>query len=377
VSGTDFDIDAVVVGAGAVGLACGRALARRGQSVLVLERERTIGSGVSSRNSEVIHAGLYYPTGSLKARLCVRGRRLLYPFLDAHGVAYDRCGKLVVATEPGELEALDRIEAQAHANGVEGIRRLDVEEALALEPALRCAGALLSPESGVFDSHGYMLALQGDLEAGGGAVVLATPFEGARPLAGGGFLVRAGGEQAYELAAGRLVIAAGLGAQAAAAAIEGFPPERIPALHYGKGSYFVLNGAAPFHRLVYPPPIAGALGVHYRRDLGGRAHFGPDLEYVPVEDYRVDPARADGFYAYVRRFWPGLPDGVLSPDYAGVRPKLHGPGEAQPDFDVDGPEGHGLPGLAALFGIESPGLTASLALGEEVADRLGLPPGQG
>jgi L-2-hydroxyglutarate oxidase LhgO len=370
VSGTDFDIDAVVVGAGAVGLACGRALAARGLSVLVLERERTIGSGVSSRNSEVIHGGLYYPTGSLKARLCVAGRRLLYPYLDAHGVAYDRCGKLVVATEDAELAALDRIEAQARANGVEGIERLSAEAAHALEPAARCVGALWSPESGVFDSHGYMLALQGDIEAAGGAVVLATPFEGAEPVSGGGFRVRTGGEQPYAITTRRLVIAAGLGAQEAAAKVDGFPAERLPALHYGKGSYFVLNGPAPFRRLVYPPPTRGALGVHYKRDLGGRAHFGPDLEYVDVEDYRVDPARAEGFYAYVRRFWPALPDGALSPDYAGIRPKLHGPGEPQPDFDVDGPQEHGIEGLVAMFGIESPGLTASLALGEEVAARL-------
>jgi L-2-hydroxyglutarate oxidase LhgO len=366
-----FDTEAVVVGAGAVGLACGYALARRGLAPVVLEKERAIGQGVSSRNSEVIHGGLYYPTGSLKARLCVAGRRALYPFLESHGVAYDKCGKLVVATDEDEAPRLDAIFAQAEANDCE-ISRVSADEARAMEPELRAAAALLSPESGVFDSHGYMLALQGEIEDAGGAVALNAPFEGAEPLAGGGFRVRTGGEDATEITTARLVIAAALGAQAAAAAVDGFPPERIPELHYGKGSYFVLNGPAPFRRLVYPPPIPGALGVHYRRDLGGRAHFGPDLEFVEIEEYRVDPGRADGFYAYVRRFWPALPDGALSPDYAGIRPKLHGPDEPQPDFDVDGPEGHRIEGLVALFGIESPGLTSSLAIGEEVCGRLGL-----
>ncbi|MDR3510433.1 MAG: NAD(P)/FAD-dependent oxidoreductase [Caulobacteraceae bacterium] len=368
-----FDFDAVVVGAGAVGLATGYALARRGLVVAVLEKERAIGQGVSSRNSEVIHAGLYYPTGSLKARLCVDGRRRLYAFLDSHGVAYDRCGKLVVATEDAEIPRLEAIERQAEINGVEGIAPLSAAQAHALEPELKAAMALTSPESGVFDSHGYMLALQGEIEDRGGAVVVATPFEGAEPLAGGGFRIRAGGEEPAQLTARILVTAPGLGAPAAAARIEGFPEAEIPALHYGKGVYFVLRGKPPFARLIYPPPIPGALGVHYRRDLGGQARFGPDLQFVDHEDYTVDPAREAGFVSYIRRFWPGLPDGALSPDYAGIRPKLHGPGEPQPDFRIDGPEAHGIEGLVALFGIESPGLTSSLAVGETVAWRLGLP----
>jgi L-2-hydroxyglutarate oxidase LhgO len=367
---TEFDFDAAVVGAGAVGLACGYALARRGLSVVVLEKESRIGQGVSSRNSEVIHAGLYYPTGSLKARLCVEGRRSLYAFLERHGVPYERCGKLVVATEPGEIEALERIERQAEINGVEGVSRLSGAEAIALEPEVKAVEALLSAETGIFDSHGYMLALQGEIEAAGGAVALLTPFEGAAPIEGGGFEVRCGGAEPAVLKVPRLVIAAALGAQAAAAAVEGFPPERIPELHYGKGCYFVLNGKAPFTRLVYPPPIPGALGIHYKRDLGGRAHFGPDLEYVDDEGYDVDAARAEAFYGYVRRFWPGLPDGSLTPDYAGIRPKLHGPDEPQADFDIATVED--LPGLVALFGIESPGLTSSLAIGELVAERLGV-----
>jgi L-2-hydroxyglutarate oxidase LhgO len=368
----EFDFDAVVVGAGAVGLACGYALSKRGLAVAVLEQEAAIGQGVSSRNSEVIHGGLYYPTGSLKARLCVAGRRALYPFLEAHHVDFDRCGKLVVATVPDEVGRLDGILHQALTNGVDGIARLSKAQALALEPELKCEGALISPNSGVFDSHGYMLALQGEIEAGGGAVVLSTPFEGAAPLAGGGFSVRAGGEAPTGLTCRYLVTAPGLSAQAVAARIEGFPQATIPKGHYGKGMYFRLVGKAPFSRLIYPPPIHGALGTHYRRDLGGQAVFGPDLTYVDALDYSVDPAAEPAFAAYIRKFWPGLPVGALSPDYAGIRPKLHGPDEPQPDFRLDGPGAHGLENLVALFGVESPGLTSSLAIGEEVAARLGL-----
>jgi L-2-hydroxyglutarate oxidase LhgO len=368
----EFDFDAVVVGAGAVGLACGYALSGRGLTVAVLEQESAIGQGVSSRNSEVIHGGLYYPTGSLKARLCVAGRRALYAFLDQHNVDFDRCGKLVVATRAEEVPRLDHILGQAAANGVEGMRRLSKAEALAIEPQLACEGALLSPESGVFDSHGYMLALQGEIEAAGGAVVLSTPFESATPLAGGGFELRAGGLEPTELSCRYLVTAPGLSAQGVAAHIEGFPAAMIPEAHYGKGMYFRLAGKAPFAHLIYPPPILGALGTHYRRDLGGQGIFGPDLHYVEAPDYTVDPAAAADFYRYIRKFWPGLPDGALSPDYAGVRPKLHGPDEPQPDFRIDAAEAHGVAGLVALFGIESPGLTASLAIGEEVAARLGI-----
>ena len=366
----DFDFDAVVVGAGAVGLACGYALSRRGLVVAVLEREAAIGQGVSSRNSEVVHGGLYYPTGSLKARLCVTGRRALYAFLDAHHVDYKKCGKLVVATEPAEVERLEAILVQAQENDVEGMERLTGAQARALEPGLRAEAALLSPESGVFDSHGYMLALRGEIEAAGGAVVVETPFEGATPLPGGGFTVRAGGAEATSLTCRLLITAPGLSAQAVAGQIEGFPADQIPKGHFGKGVYFRLAAKAPFQRLIYPPPIHGALGTHYRNDLGGQAVFGPDLAYVSEPDYSVDPARAADFAAYIRKFWPGLPEDALTPDYAGVRPKLHGPGEPQPDFQLRGAETHGLPGLMALFGIESPGLTSSLAIGETVAARL-------
>ncbi len=362
---TDFDV--VIVGAGAVGLACGYALAKRGKSVAVLERESVIGSGISARNSEVIHAGLHYPTGSLKARLCVAGRHALYAFLKSHNVAHQRCGKLIVATEDSEIPALERLKQQAEINGVEGIRWLTGADARALEPQLNAVMALESPESGIFDSHGYMFALQGEIEAHGGVVVLASPFEGAAPSTEG-FTVRVGGPTPASISTSQLVIAAGLGAQTCAHAIEGFPPARIPQLHYGKGNYFALAGVkAPFARLIYPPPIPGALGTHYRRDLGGIARFGPDLQFVDHEDYVVDPARAASFYQTVRRFWPALPDGALQPDYAGIRPKLHGPGEHQGDFVIDSET---LPGLVALFGIESPGLTSSMAIGDEVAAHL-------
>jgi L-2-hydroxyglutarate oxidase LhgO len=372
-SSPEFDFDAAVVGAGAVGLACGYSLALAGKSVVVLEKERLIGQGTSSRNSEVIHAGLYYPTGSLKAGLCVRGRRLLYPFLDAHGVGYDKCGKIVVATDEEEVPRVEAVAKQAEINGVEGLRLLTAAEVHAFEPEVRAVMGLWSPETGIFDSHGYMVALEGEIEARGGAVAAATPFEGAEPLPGGGFKIRTGGEDPAELTVRKLIISGGLGAQEAAARIEGYPMGQIPKLHYGKGVYFALHGKAPFHRLIYPPPGGAALGIHYKRDMGGRAHFGPDLQFVETPDYDVDPARAPAFYDYVRHFWPALPDGALSPDYAGIRPKLHGPGEPQPDFRIDGAERHGLDGLVAVYGIESPGLTASLGIGETVAAMLAEP----
>jgi L-2-hydroxyglutarate oxidase LhgO len=367
-----FDFDAVVVGAGAVGLASAYAMAQRGQSVVVLEARTAIGQGVSSRNSEVVHGGLYYATGSLRAKFCVEGRRRLYAFLDAHGVAYDRCGKLVVASVDGDIPQLEAIGRQAQINDVEGIEPLSAAQAKALEPALKVVMALISPQSGVFDSHGYMLALQGEIEDRGGAVALNAPMQRAEPLAGGGFRVWTGGPDPTTLTCRLLVTAPGLGAQAVAATIAGYPLEQIPKLHFGKGVYFQLNGPAPFSRLIYPPPIKGALGTHYRRDLGGQARFGPDLEYVDHEDYSVDPNKAAAFAAYIRKFWPGLPDGALVADYAGIRPKIHGPDEPQPDFRLDGSSMHGIEGLVTLFGIESPGLTSSLAIGEAVADLLGV-----
>ncbi len=367
---SEFDVDAVVVGGGAVGLATAYRLGQNGLSVILLEKERAIGTGVSSRNSEVIHGGLYYPTGTLRAKLCVQGRRMLYPFLESHNVNFDRCGKLVVATDESEIPALQKIGKQAAVNDVEGMSELTGEEARKLEPEVRAVAALLSAETGVMDSHGYMLALRGEIEAAGNSIAFATPFEGASPAPGGGWVVRAGGEEPMELTAKYLISAAGLGCQKVAASIEGFPANQIPKLHLGKGNYFTVDQKAPFHRLIYPPPIPGALGTHYRRDLGNKAHFGPDLEWVDQEIYEVNPARAESFYAAVRKFWPGLKDGSLVPDYVGIRPKIHGPGEPQPDFRIDGPEVHGLAGVIALFGIESPGLTSSLAIGQVIADKL-------
>jgi L-2-hydroxyglutarate oxidase LhgO len=367
-----FDTDVVIIGAGAVGLAIARATARRGHETIVIERERNIGQGVSARNSEVVHAGIYYPTRSLKAHLCVAGRRMLYAYMDKHQIPYERCGKLVVATGNEEATRLDAILAQGEANGVVDLQRLTGEEARALEPELNATAAILSPSSGVMASHAYMSALAGEITAHGGAIAINTPFEGASLIEGGGFVIRTGGDAATEVTTRHLIIAAGLGAQGAASRIETYPEDGIPALHYGKGVYFSAPGAAPFKHLVYPLPIPGALGTHYRRDLGGQARFGPDLEYVDTLDYAVDPARALEFYATIRRFWPGLPDDALVPDYSGIRPKLHGPGEPQCDFRILGPDSHGLAGLVTLFGIESPGLTSSLAIGELVLKRLGL-----
>lgn len=371
-------VDAVVIGAGVVGLAVGRALAQRGLETLVLERETAIGTGVSSRNSEVIHAGIYYPEGSLKARLCVRGKQLLYALCESHGVAHRRCGKLIVATDAAQLAGLKALADKAARNGVDDLRWLSGEQARALEPALACEAALLSPSTGIVDSHGLMLALQGDLERAGGAVGLASTVQAIVASAEGHVLrVRSEGVE-MELQARIVVNAAGLWAPAVAAATEGLDAQFAPQAHFSKGCYFALAGRAPFERLVYPLPQDAWLGVHLTLDLGGQARFGPDAQWLPdvtdpaAIDYQVDPARAEAFYADVRRYWPGLPDGALQPAYSGVRPKIHGPGEPAPDFRIDGPGVHGIPGLVNLLGIESPGLTSSLAIADEVLARLGV-----
>jgi L-2-hydroxyglutarate oxidase LhgO len=366
-------VDTLVIGAGVVGLAVGRALAQQGREVLVVEAEAAIGQGVSSRNSEVIHAGLYYEPGSWKARLCVRGKALLYELAHSHGVPHRRCGKLVVATDEEQHAALERLAARAAANGVP-VQWLGGDEAMAREPALKATAALWSPSTGIVDSHALMLALQGDLERAGGQVALHTAVQGARFRAGQPARVRllSGGEE-LELEARRVVNAAGLGACALAARFDGLAAEHVPQPRLAKGSYFSLAGRSPFSCLVYPAPVDAWLGVHLTLDLGGQARFGPDLEWLPPGataagiDYAVDPARAAGFAEAVRRYWPVLPDGALIPAYSGVRPKIHGPGEPAPDFRIDGPARHGLPGLVNLFGIESPGLTSSLALAEVVA----------
>jgi L-2-hydroxyglutarate oxidase LhgO len=368
-----MDFDVMVVGAGAVGLACGFAAAKANLSVVVIEREPAIGQGVSSRNSEVIHAGLYYPTGSFKAKFCVEGRRKLYGFLSERQIAYRKCGKLVVGNGICELDRLDAILAQGLANDVEGLELISGSRAIGLEPGLRADAAILSPESGVFDSHGYMFALQGEIESRGGAVVTSTPFERAQMLAGGGFKVWTGGDDPAELTTRFLITAPGLSSQEVAGRIEGFATDRIPQRHLGKGVYFRLSGKAPFERLIYPPPIPGALGTHYRKDLGGQGVFGPDLSFVDDLDYSVSSDKEGEFVRYIRSFWPGLPDGALTADYAGIRPKIHGPGESQPDFQFLSAKDHGLEGLVSLFGIESPGLTSSLAIGDHVASLIGDP----
>jgi L-2-hydroxyglutarate oxidase LhgO len=363
-------VDAIVIGAGAVGLAVGRALAQSGRETIVVEAQAAIGQGVSSRNSEVIHAGLYYAPGSLKARLCVRGKELLYDLCASHGVSHRRCGKLVVAMTEAEALSLQTLQSRADANGVP-VQWLDGAQACALEPALDCVAALLSPSTGIVDSHGFMLGLQGDFETAGGMVALGSAVDSA-VLGRSGALHRIRMADGSQVAAREIVNSASLHACALARRFEGLDPVHVPREHFAKGNYYALAGRAPFSRLIYPAPTDAWLGVHLTLDLGGQAKFGPDLEWLNVDgpddiDYRVDPRRADGFYAKVRHYWPQLPDGALQPSYSGVRPKIHGPGEDAPDFRIDGPALHGVPGLVNLFGIESPGLTSSLAIAEHVA----------
>ena len=369
------EVECVVVGAGVVGLATARALALAGLEVLVLERAYTIGFETSSRNSEVIHAGLYYPAGSLKARCCVAGRKRLYPYCREHGIPHAQIGKLIVATEQAEVAGLERIAKAAQANGVDDLEWLSATAAQRLEPALHCVAALLSPSTGIVDSHGLMLALQGEAEAAGAMVVLRTPLLSGR-VHDDGFDLVIGGEEPATIRCCCLVNAAGLYAPAVARAIDGVPRETIPPAYFCRGVYFSLAGRAPFRRLVYPVPPPGGLGVHLTLDLAGQARFGPDVEWISEVDYSVDPGRGDSFYAAIRTYWPGLPSRALQPGYAGVRPKITGPKEPALDFVVQGPETHGVPGLINLYGIESPGLTASMPLADEVVRQLALSPSE-
>jgi L-2-hydroxyglutarate oxidase LhgO len=360
-------IECVVIGAGVVGLAVARALAMRGREVIVLEAAEAIGVGTSSRNSEVIHAGLYYPRGSLKATLCVRGREMLYAYCAERNVPHARCGKLLVATSRNQIPQLESIMAKGRDNGVLDLIRIGGTEAQALEPALDCVEAVFSPQTGIVDSHQLMLALQGDAERDGAVCAFHAPVESIQAV-NGRFIVKVGGDAPTTISAACVINSAGLQANAIARRIQGLDARHVPPLFLARGNYFSVSGRAPFSRLIYPMPNEAGLGVHLTIDLGGQARFGPDVEWVDTINYDVDPARADSFYSAIRTYWPDLPDGALQPAYAGIRPKLSGPGEAAADFVIQGPAAHGVRGLVNLFGIESPGLTASLAIAQRVCE---------
>lgn len=361
-------IDTAVIGAGVIGLAIARALAMAGREVLVIEAADAIGTETSSRNSEVIHAGIYYPPGSLKARLCVAGKARLYRYCEAHGVPHKRLGKLIVATEDGQQSRLAKIAESARACGVDDLRVLTQAEARAMEPELACVAALHSPSTGIIDSHAFMLALQGEAEAHGAQIAFLTRVVSGRVESDGIVLeTRSADGEELTLKASLVVNAAGHGAAPFARALQGMPAAHIPRQFFARGCYFAMVRRSPFSRLVYPVPVEGGLGVHLTLDMGGAARFGPDVEWIDRLDHTVDPHRADSFYAEIRRYWPALADGALQPAYSGVRPKISGPGEPAADFAIEGPRDHGVEGLVNLFGIESPGLTASLAIAEHVA----------
>jgi L-2-hydroxyglutarate oxidase LhgO len=363
-------VDAVVVGAGVVGLAVARSLALAGREVLVVEAADCIGTETSSRNSEVIHAGIYYPRGSLKARLCVAGKQALYAYCAERGIAAKPIGKLIVATDEDQVAVLQGLGDYAGRNGILDLRWVGAAELHQLEPEVRGAAALLSPSSGIIDSHALMLSYQGDLENHGGVVAFGSPVGGGE-ITEDGIRLLVGGAESMELMARTVVNAAGLWAPALAERLEGFPKKHVPPAFFARGVYFGLTGVRPpFRRLIYPVPEPGGLGIHATIDLGGQVRFGPDVEWIERPSYEVDPGRAARFYAAIRTYWPGLPDGALEPAYAGVRPKVTGPGEPAGDFVIQGPREHGCPGLVNLFGIESPGLTASLAIGDYVAAML-------
>ena len=359
-------VECVVVGAGVVGLAVARALALAGREVLLLEAEPHPGTITSARNSGVIHAGLYYAPDSFKARFCVAGNRALYPYCKQRGVDHQNCGKLIVANGDEEEQVLLHLLERAHTNDVDGVRLISGTEARALESEVRCTAALHCPTSGIVDQHPYMLALQGDMENAGGTLVCDCRVESLARLTDG-FRVRTAGEAATEIEARFVVNSAGLGAIDLLNRIEGYEKSRIPRMHLGRGNYFTVAARSPFKHLIYPVPHAAGLGIHATLDLGRRVRFGPDVEWIDRIDYAVNVARAPLFYDAIRRYWPRLADGALIPDYTGIRPKLHGPGEPQPDFRIEAAADHGLTGLVNLLGIESPGLTSSLAIGDYVA----------
>jgi L-2-hydroxyglutarate oxidase LhgO len=364
-------VECVIVGAGVIGLAVARRLAQGGREVVVLEEAEGIGTVTSSRNSEVIHAGIYYPAGSWMARMCVAGKHALYRYCDEHGIPYKNCGKLIVATASDETAKLAAIRSHAEANGVADMQTLSGEAARALEPALKCDAALLSPSTGIIDSHAYMLSLRGEAEDFGAAFAFHTPIIRAKASLGR-IEIEAGGASPMMLACDLLINAAGLSAPAVARAIEGMPIEKIPSAYLAKGNYFSCSARAPFSRLIYPVPEPGGLGVHLTLDMAGQARFGPDVEWIETIDYAVDPARAARFYPAIRKYWPTLPDGALMPSYSGIRPKIVPPTVARQDFLMQGPTEHGVAGLINLFGIESPGLTSSLAIAGHVAGMAGV-----
>lgn len=360
-------VECVIVGAGVVGLAIARRLARAGREVIILEASEAIGTGTSSRNSEVIHAGIYYAAGSMMAQMCVAGKKALYAYCRDHDVPHRNCGKLIVATRAEEVDKLQSIKARAEANGVGDMRLLSGQAACALEPALDCQAALLSPSTGIVDSHALMLSLRGEAEAAGGAFAFHAPLLQAR-VQGEGIEIDVGGEAPMSLQCRLLINAAGLAATMVARRIDGMPIELIPPAYLAKGNYFSCSARSPFSHLIYPVPEPGGLGVHLTLDLAGQAKFGPDVEWIDSIDYVVDPERANRFYPAIRRYWPGLPDDALIPGYAGIRPKIVPPAVAVQDFMIQGSREHGVAGLINLFGIESPGLTSCLAIADYVAD---------
>ncbi len=358
-------LDCVVIGAGVVGLAVARAMAERGREVFILESSEGIGNEASSRNSEVIHAGLYYPTGSLKARVCVQGRDQLYRYCEEKGIRHRRVGKLVVAGDEGEVARLRDIEAQARINGVTDVRWLDRSEAMGLEPALECEAALLSPSTGIIDSHGLMEALLEDAESAGAVLALASPVTGGR-IQDDGIVLEVGGSEPMTVLCRTVVNSTGIHASDVGQSLEGFPIKALLKTYMCKGSYFSMSGEAPFSRLIYPVPDEASLGIHLTLDLAGQARFGPDTEWVEEIDYRVDEGRGEMFCGAIRKYWPDLPDGSLLPGYSGIRARLRGPDDDEADFLIQGPGDHGVPGLVNLLGIESPGLTACMALADKV-----------
>jgi L-2-hydroxyglutarate oxidase LhgO len=358
-------IDCCVIGAGVVGLAVARRLALAGREVVVLEKADSIGTETSSRNSEVIHAGLYYPTDSLKARLCVAGKHALYRYCEEHGVAHQRLGKIVVASSEPEIATLEKYRKQAHINGVTDVEWLTLERVREMEPAVRCVAALDSPSTGIIDSHALMLAYQGDAEHCGASVVFLSPVEAGR-VSSEGIYLDVGGAEPMTVVCNTLINSAGLYAQAIAKKIDGIPSATIPPAYYAIGHYVVVSGRSAFSRLVYPVPVAGSLGLHVALDLSGQMRFGPDIQWIDRIDYSYDESRIPFFYESIRRYYPDLKDGALQPGYTGIRPKLTAAGELAKDFMIQGPREHGVPGLVNLYGIESPGLTSSLAIADFV-----------